>query len=144
MKEKCPKSEILTAYLDVELEKGEMDQVERHLESCHLCQLYIKDLKELDQKIRAISTLDVPKRVDYRVEEYVQKHRHTWWWKGAIAITAGILCIVASYLFFFKGNLGHPNGIDMIVATNYDLFKDFEVIENLDFVEFMESVGKDL
>ena len=56
----CDVGELLTAYLDVELADGELDEVVRHLGECMDCVLEFHEMKETRAALRSLPLLRAP------------------------------------------------------------------------------------
>ena len=72
----CVDDELLSAYLDGELQEPWKTQVARHLESCPACRSRYAGLQAVDTKLQAdmISDAEVKERED-RVLAYFEKNR---------------------------------------------------------------------
>jgi anti-sigma factor RsiW len=59
----CDIGELMSAYLDGELQPGELDHVVEHLGSCSDCVLEFRGLKEARGALRTLPRLEVPERL---------------------------------------------------------------------------------
>lgn len=61
--EGCATAELLTAYLDAELQPGELDVVVEHLDTCRDCIVEFHRLKEMRAALRTLPFLEIPDRL---------------------------------------------------------------------------------
>lgn len=61
--ESCETAELITAYLDAELEPGELDLVVDHLSECEECIAEFHRLKEMRAALRTLPFLEIPERL---------------------------------------------------------------------------------
>ncbi len=59
----CDIGELMSAYLDGELQPGELDHVVEHLGECTDCILEFRQLKEARATVRTLPRLEVPERL---------------------------------------------------------------------------------
>ncbi len=59
----CDTAELITAYLDAELERGELDLIVNHLGECAECIAEFHRLKEVRAALRTLPFLEIPERL---------------------------------------------------------------------------------
>ena len=59
----CETAELITAYLDAQLEPGELDLVVEHLGECAECIAEFHNLKEMRAALRTLPFLEIPDRL---------------------------------------------------------------------------------
>ena len=59
----CEVAELITAYLDAELQHGELDLVVEHLGECHDCVAEFHQIKEMRTALRTLPFLEIPDRL---------------------------------------------------------------------------------
>ena len=59
----CEMAELITAYLDAQLEVGELDLVAEHLGECAECIAEFHSLKEMRAALRTLPFLEIPDRL---------------------------------------------------------------------------------
>ena len=87
---------LLEAYLDGELDRGAIDELESHLATCAACRAQLADLEQLRAAVRAIQRERAPAELRARLmnlqdlPEAPRTATQGTWWKLAAAVLLGV------------------------------------------------------
>ncbi|MEA2060514.1 MAG: zf-HC2 domain-containing protein [Thermodesulfobacteriota bacterium] len=161
MKEKqkntCKVKKKITLLLDAELSRKESEFVMEHLKDCPVCQKEYEALKSMDNLLRDLkpvtSSRDFPRQFWQKVEAG-EENQKRWRifsnfgfkWRPALAAAACVAVIAAGSLMSSKSELHPPgmptNAADIIVAQNFNFYRDYDIINNLELFEHWEEIIK--
>lgn len=86
--------DLLSAYLDGELDREESATVSRHLDRCALCKSELGDLDKARAAIRSLPTLELPALLD--VERVVRRPSRAVAWAAAVAVAVVLVAGVST------------------------------------------------
>ena len=90
-------SELISAYLDGELDRSEKTQLIDHLSSCGRCSAEMEDLQEVRAAVRALPVLDLPIGLVPEADPLViplRQNRGVW--VGAAAAVIALVITIAA------------------------------------------------
>lgn len=90
-------SELLSAYLDGELEAKELARLLEHLSGCGKCSGDLADLQQVRSAVRSLPVLELPRGLIPEADVVVVPlHRQRGVWVGvAAAVVAGVIAVAA-------------------------------------------------
>jgi anti-sigma factor RsiW len=118
--------ELLSAYLDGELNPGEERKVLDHLRGCERCGAEFEEMHEARSMLRSLPTLELPVGVVPEVDppaNVVPLHRRPRAWLAAAA--AAVVIVIGLATVFVSG----PTGIQMPIE---DLSNQFRARNSLE------------
>lgn len=157
-KNSCNVKKMVTLLVDGELSRKDREFVTRHLKECGICQKEYDALKSMDNLLLDLAPVepsrDFSRKFWQKVDAMEQK-KSQWrilqdfalYWRPALATAAGVAVIAAGSLMLYKSGL-HPSGspapgpADMLLAGNINLYRDFDMINNLELFEHWEEIVK--
>jgi len=123
-------TELLSPYLDDQVNPAERDRITRHLDACDACRKYLGSLREVVELIGSVTPVAAPEsfrsRVRGRIEEARRSGTAMWWahfsgnWRtlaGAAAV--GLVVVFAANLLgpqLARHSVGIPRPADEQVA----------------------------
>ena len=155
-KESCGVKEKITGFVDGELAAKERDFVARHLQTCAVCRKEHDALTSLDSLLRS-SAAPAPSR-DFNRNFWkkvnaVEQTKTPWaifpdflrGMRPALAAAASIAVIAAGSVIFYQADSNFlkppaPVQNDMQFVENINLYRDFEIIANLELLEHWEEI----
>jgi len=125
---KCERfDEIVILYLEKKLSDEEIKDVKRHLKDCDRCREYLLFLKEVLMNKRFKENENywqkLKKKIMDKINNYIGEIKKIRIKKGVIGILLGF-----SFIFSFLIKIE----IEKHIAKYYHLYKNYEIIENLD------------
>lgn len=143
----CKEEIFLSAYLDGELPKSEMDALDIHLEGCPQCRQILATLKTADQMVQELPTLEPSAQFDrtfWQKVDQLEKDRKRYAWlryliSGWRPALAGGLAAILAVVLYSTGN-GPLSPEEMFIAEHMELFENYDMIGNLELLEQWESV----
>jgi anti-sigma factor RsiW len=89
--------ELLSAYLDGELTRSEVDQVFGHLASCGRCAAELEDIQSVRSAVRSLPLLELPTGLVPEADgEVVPIHRNRGFLVGAAAAVVAVVIAIAA------------------------------------------------
>jgi hypothetical protein len=152
----CPMKEKITGYIDSELSDKDRDSVVVHLETCAVCRKEYDALTSLDSLLHASAPVEPSRdfsrnfwaKVDAAgqkkarwgiFQDFFRKMGPAW-----AAVVSVVLVAVGSLIFYqasFNFSTSRaPLQNDMQFVENIHLYRDFEVIANLELLEHWEEI----
>lgn len=125
---KCERfDEIVILYLEKKLSDEEIKDVKKHLKDCDRCREYLLFLKEILMNKRFKENENywqkLKKKIMEKINNYIGEIKKIRIKKGVIGILLG---------FFFIFSFLIKIEIEKHIAKYYHLYKNYEIIENLD------------
>lgn len=91
--------ELLSAYLDGELTRSEVERLVEHLSGCGRCSSELQELGRVRSAVRSLPRLEVPAGLVPGLEaEVVPLHRNRGFLVGAAAAAAAVIIAIATML----------------------------------------------
>jgi len=89
--------ELISAYLDGELPRSEVEQLFRHLSSCGRCSAEMQDLQAVRSAVRSLPLLELPPGLIPEADaELIPLHRNRGFLVGAAAAVVALVIAVAA------------------------------------------------
>jgi anti-sigma factor RsiW len=89
--------ELLSAYLDGELTRSEVDQLFSHLASCGRCAAELEDIQSVRSAVRSLPLLELPVGLVPEADgEVVPIHRNRGFLVGAAAAVVAVVIAIAA------------------------------------------------
>ena len=152
----CAMKDKITGFIDGELSDIERDLVARHLEICAVCRKEHDALKSLDGLLQASAPVtpsrDFNRNFWAKVDAAGQKKARWGIFPDffrkmgpAWAAVASVVLVAAGSLIVYQASFNFstsraPLQNDMQFVENIHLYRDFEVIANLELLEHWEEI----
>lgn len=130
--------DLLSPYLDGELDAAQRSDVERHLEGCPACQRTLKQLSMMHEALQAPALRHhasdtLQQRIKMRLrDEEIRAARRTWPRWAAVAATV-VIAAALTWNFLPRGNGPAPDVddamVDAAVDVQQDAVKDGHLVE---------------
>lgn len=167
----CLDDQMLSSYLDGELEEPWKSQVEAHLDWCKACQVRLENLKNLENKVKdaSLSQSEIETRKERVMalldKNVLNKTSHTWWGKlkdfvkshvfvpiGATAAATFCVCLIlftpsvkGDTIPYIQGPFMNINDITPVRASdNYTTEKSLSSYSLEDILKYLDSMGYDV
>jgi anti-sigma factor RsiW len=89
--------ELLSAYLDGELARSEIDQLQAHLATCGKCAAELQEMQAVRSAVRSLPLLELPSGLIPEVgAEVVPLRRNKGFWVGAAAAAVALVIAIAA------------------------------------------------
>jgi anti-sigma factor RsiW len=89
--------ELISAYLDGELPRSEVEQLFKHLSSCGRCSAEMQDLQAVRSAVRSLPLLELPPGLIPEADaEIIPLHRNRGFLVGAAAAVVALVIAVAA------------------------------------------------
>lgn len=141
--------ELLSGYLDGELDSERKKQVEKHLKGCERCRHELAELRQLDQQVRTVE-IEEPSRefifsVNRRIMEKVKsKPRFSMFRLSPILVPVAVAALVLIVLINIQQPMRLASLDDRILYAEVEPRKDLDLqIPELGVVE-KRSEGKEI
>lgn len=90
-------SELISAYLDGELEAAEQSKLIEHLSGCGRCSLEMEEMQAVRSAVRSLPILELPPGLIPEADPVVIPiHRNRGVWVGAAAAVAAVVIAIAA------------------------------------------------
>jgi anti-sigma factor RsiW len=146
----CTVENDLTAYVDGELPAERAATVRSHLKSCVECRATETLLQRTVAAIVDLPEFEPSPNVRRRVLTQVQLRPQPWWrmerWLSpAMWVPSGAgLALAALLAVLVVRHTSEVHRFEMVVASNYELLSDYEVVglnaEDLEMVEHLDEL----
>ncbi len=144
----CIDSQMLSAYLDNELNEPYKSQVEEHLEHCAACRKHLEEMKEIDEKVKStaypVSELERKKDAVFEMmdKKHFQKGKRFDFLRKKVQVSLPMMVTAAAAIvFIFVGGF-------MFFGTNPsqtdDILPSFAVQAGENNVRFVSSKDSNL
>lgn len=127
-------------FVDGRLKEGERRELQKHLESCAVCQLRVQEFSAVSGLLDELPMIEPSPAFDARVHALVAAEpvKKSWWtWSFLPAprvVLAGAMLLVATVWVSMhqpRGNTMPVNSPDLAVLENYDVISNFEPLTEL-------------
>jgi anti-sigma factor RsiW len=89
--------ELISAYLDGELTRAEVDQLFVHVSGCGKCAAELEDVQSVRSAVRSLPMLELPPGLVPEADaEIVPLRRNRGFWVGAAAAVAALVIAIAA------------------------------------------------
>jgi len=89
--------ELISAYLDGELAKAEIDQLHSHLATCGKCAAELQEMQVVRSAVRSLPLLELPAGLIPEADaEVVPLRRNKGFWVGAAAAAVAVVIAIAA------------------------------------------------
>ena len=89
--------DLISAYLDGELSRPEIDQLRTHLESCGRCASEIQEIQAVRSAVRSLPMLELPAGLVPEADaEVIPLRRNKGFWVGAAAAAVALVIAIAA------------------------------------------------
>jgi anti-sigma factor RsiW len=89
--------ELISAYLDGELAKAEIDQLQTHLATCGKCAAELQEIQVVRSAVRSLPLLELPAGLIPEADaEVVPLRRNKGFWVGAAAAAVAVVIAIAA------------------------------------------------
>lgn len=89
--------DLMSAYLDGELNRAEIEQLEAHLSSCGNCAAEIQQMQTVRSAVRSLPMLELPAGLVPEADaEVVPLRRNKGFWVGAAAAAVALVITIAA------------------------------------------------
>lgn len=154
MMKECEYNPNLSAYIDGELSADDQESMARHIDSCDVCRNELSLLRETDMLLSGLDAVSPSESFDrdfWKKLEASTRPKRNWslgnlfrLWQpyAAAALTA---MVIVAVVFSGKPERYTPGPNELIIATNFELFDEYDVIDNIDLLEnwdVIETVGE--
>ena len=91
--------ELIGAYLDGELSRPEIDQLQAHLASCGRCSSELQEMQAVRSAVRSLPLLELPAGLIPEADaELIPLRRNRGFWVGAAAAAVALVIAIAAIL----------------------------------------------
>jgi anti-sigma factor RsiW len=89
--------DLISAYLDGELSRAEIEQLQAHLSSCGRCAAEIQDMQLVRSAVRSLPMLELPAGLVPEADaQVVSLRRNKGFWVGAAAAAVALVIAIAA------------------------------------------------
>jgi anti-sigma factor RsiW len=89
--------DLISAYLDGELSRAEIEQLQAHLSSCGRCAAEIQDMQLVRSAVRSLPMLELPAGLVPEADaQMVPLRRNKGFWVGAAAAAVALVIAIAA------------------------------------------------
>jgi anti-sigma factor RsiW len=89
--------DLISAYLDGELSRAEIEQLQAHLSSCGRCAAEIQEMQLVRSAVRSLPMLELPAGLVPEADaEVVPLRRNKGFWVGAAAAAVALVIAIAA------------------------------------------------
>jgi anti-sigma factor RsiW len=89
--------DLISAYLDGELSRAEIEQLQTHLSSCGRCAAEIQEMQLVRSAVRSLPMLELPAGLVPEADtEVVPLRRNKGFWVGAAAAAVALVIAIAA------------------------------------------------
>jgi anti-sigma factor RsiW len=89
--------DLISAYLDGELSRAEIEQLQAHLSSCGRCAAEIQEMQRVRSAVRSLPMLELPAGLVPEADaEVVPLRRNKGFWVGAAAAAVALVIAIAA------------------------------------------------
>jgi anti-sigma factor RsiW len=89
--------ELISAYLDGELARPEIDQLQAHLATCGKCAAELQEIQTVRSAVRSLPLLELPSGLIPEADaEVVPLRRNKGFWVGAAAAAVALVIAIAA------------------------------------------------
>lgn len=89
--------DMISAYLDGELNRSEIDQLKTHLASCGKCAAEMQDMQMVRSAVRSLPMLELPTGLVPEADaEVIPLRRNKGFWVGAAAAAVALVIAIAA------------------------------------------------
>ncbi len=151
----CHVTEMISVFIDGELSHKDKQFVDQHLKDCAICRKEYDALRSLNNLLCDIKPIEPSSDFSRRFWKEVDAREakktpwsvftnFTWGWRPSLVSAAAAMLIVTGTIMFYRSVapvLDHPmNPADQLIAQNMTLYRDYEIINNLELFENWEEI----
>ena len=124
-------------FVDGRLKEGDRPEVQKHLESCAVCQLRVQQFSAVSGLLDELPMIEPSPAFDARVHalvaaEPVKKSWWTWNFASPRIVLAGAMLLVATvWVTMHQSSTIQVDSPDFAVLENYDVISNFEPLTEL-------------
>jgi anti-sigma factor RsiW len=124
-------------FVDGRLKEGDRVEVQKHLESCAVCQLRVQQFSAVSGLLDELPMIEPSPAFDARVHalvaaEPVKKSWWTWSFASPRIVLAGAMLLVATvWVNMHPPTMIQVDSPDFAVLENYDVISNFEPLTEL-------------